>query len=226
MRLLDLFCKAGGASMGYHRAGFEVVGVDIEPQPHYPFEFNQADALEYVAEHGAEFDAIHASPPCQGYSRMRHLPWLKDRTWPLLIEPVRELLKKTGAVWVIENVADSPLNGALLCGAALGLPLARHRRFESNILLLFPPCPGHPVLFHGRSEMARRGDNGGVMGLQPGQDAATVLGIDWMTRDEMRQAIPPAYTEFIGRQLMAAVTGRNRYDCSEAISADLLMGER
>lgn len=225
-RLLDLFCKAGGAAKGYQRAGFYVVGVDIEPQPHYcGDEFYQADALEYVAERGRAFDAIHASPPCQGYSRMRHLPWLKDRTWPLLIEPVRELLQKTGAVWVIENVADSPLNGALLCGAALGLPLARHRRFESNILLLFPPCPGHPVLFQGRANMRKYGQGAGVTGLMDKQDPKQALGIDWMTGSEMRQAIPPAYTEFIGKQLMAAVMERNRYECSEAISADLLMGE-
>jgi 23S rRNA G2069 N7-methylase RlmK/C1962 C5-methylase RlmI len=95
-RLLDLFCKAGGAGMGYHRAGFDVVGVDHEPQPRYPFAFVQADALEYLAAHGHEYDAIHASPPCQGYSRLRHLPWLKGREWPLLIEPCRALLVQAG----------------------------------------------------------------------------------------------------------------------------------
>jgi len=205
MRLLDLFCGAGGAAMGYHRAGFEVVGVDIEPQPHYPFEFVQAEALQYCAEHGMEFDAIHASPPCQGYSRMRHLPWLKGREYPLLIYATREALQATGKIWVIENVADSPLNGALLCGAALGLPISRHRRFESNVLLLFPPCPGHPVSIHGKRNMRQYGADSGVMGLLPGQDAGQALGIDWQTSREMRQAIPPAYTEFIGRQLMAAL---------------------
>ncbi|RPJ40087.1 MAG: DNA cytosine methyltransferase [Planctomycetaceae bacterium] len=205
-RLLDLFCGAGGAAMGYHRAGFDVVGVDIEPQPHYPFEFHQADALEYVAAHGHEFDVIHASPPCQGYSRMRHLPWLRGREYPLLIDPVRELLEATGKPWVIENVADSPLNGALLCGAALGLPLVRHRRFESNILLLFPPCPGHKPMFHGGATMAYKyRHSGGVSGVIKGQDPRQALGIDWMTRDEMRQAIPPAYTEFIGLQLRRAI---------------------
>lgn len=202
MRLLDLFCGAGGAATGYHRAGFEIVGVDIAPQPHYPFEFVQGDALEYVAEHGREFDAIHASPPCQGYSRMRHLPWLRGKEYPLLIPATRTTLQATGKLWVIENVSDAPINGAELCGAALGLPIIRHRRFESSVMLLFPPCPGHPVLFHGTGNMAKRGRGGGVMGITGGSDPRAALGITWMTYKEMRQAIPPAYTEFIGKQLM------------------------
>lgn len=204
-RLLDLFCGAGGAGMGYHRAGFDVVGVDIAPQPHYPFEFHQADALEYCAAHGREYDAIHASPPCQGYSRMRHLPWLKGREYPLLIPVTRLALQATGKLWVIENVSDSPLIGGELCGAALGLPIIRHRRFESSVLLLFPACPGHPVLYAGPANMSKRGASHGVMGLQQGQDAAVALGIDWMTNREMRQTIPPAYTEYIGDQLMRAL---------------------
>lgn len=189
--------------MGYHRAGFEVVGVDIKPQPHFPFRFVQADALEYCAEHGAEFDAIHASPPCQGYSRMRHLPWLKDREYPLLIPVTRLALQATGKPYVIENVSDAPLMGAELCGAALGLPIVRHRRFESNVLLLLPPCPGHPVLYAGARTMCQRGRASGVMGLADGQSPADALGVDWMTQREMRQAIPPAYTEYIGWQLVA-----------------------
>lgn len=205
-RLLDLFCGAGGAGMGYHRAGFEVVGVDIEPQPHYPFSFVQADALEYVAKHGKEFDVIHASPPCQGYSRLRHLPWLKDRKYPMLIPATRKALQETGKVWIIENVTDSPLNGALLCGAALGLPIIRHRRFESSVLLLFPSCPGHPVLCSGSAVMGKKYKGSkGITGILPGNDPMEALDIDWMTSAEMRQAIPPAYTEFIGQQLMVAV---------------------
>jgi len=191
--------------MGYHRAGFEVVGVDIKPQPRYPFEFHQADALEYCAAHGAEFDVIHASPPCQGYSRLRHLPWLAGREYPLLIPVVRLALQATGRTYVIENVSDAPLNGAELCGAALGLPIIRHRRFESNILLLFPSCPGHPVLHHGRANMRKYGQGSGVTGLADGQDPRSALGIDWMTGRELRQAIPPAYTEYIGRQLLEAL---------------------
>ena len=204
MRLLDLFCGAGGAAMGYHRAGFEVVGVDIKPQPRYPFEFHQADALEYCSAHGREFDAVHASPPCQGYSRLRHLPWLCGREYPLLIPVTRLALQATGKMYVIENVADSPLDGALLCGAALGLSISRHRRFESNVLLLFPPCPGHSVLFHGGENMKKYGQGAGVTGLADGQDPREALGIDWMTGRELRQAIPPAYTEYIGRQLIEA----------------------
>ena len=202
MRLLDLFCGGGGAGMGYHRAGFDVVGVDIAPQRHYPFEFHQADALEYLAEHGHEFDVIHASPPCQGYSRMRHLSWLKGREYPLLIPVVRLMLQATGKPWVIENVSDAPLAGAELCGAALGLPIRRHRRFESSILLLFPSCPGHPVIHYGRANMHKHGDGAGVMGIHPGRQAGDAMGIDWMNGREFRQAIPPAYTEWIGKQLL------------------------
>lgn len=202
--MLDLFSGAGGAGTGYHQAGFEVVGVDIVKQPHYPFTFVLADALEYVAEHGREFDVIHASPPCQGYSRMRHLPWLKGKQYPLLIPAVREALQNTGRLWVIENVSDAPLNGAELCGAALGLPIIRHRRFESNILLLFPPCPGHDVIYSGNANMSKRGGASGVMGIPDGMDAREVMEVPWMTQREARQAIPPAYTRYIGRMLLEA----------------------
>ena len=106
MRLLDLFCGAGGAAMGYHRAGFyEIVGVDIAPQPRYPFEFARADALEYLAEHGHEFDAIHASPPCQGYSIMHNLPWLRGRDYPLLLLPTLEMLEGLGKPYVVGGKA-------------------------------------------------------------------------------------------------------------------------
>ncbi len=206
MRLLDLFCGAGGAARGYQLAGFHVTGVDIVPQPRYiGDEFHQADALEYCATHGREFDVIHASPPCQGYSRMRHLPWLAGREYPLLIPVTRLALQATGKMWVIENVSDSPLNGAELCGAALGLPIIRHRRFESRILLLFPSCPGHAVQFPGRSNMGAKGRKLGVMGVSAGDDPAVALGIHWMKGREIRQAIPPAYTEYIGRQLLQAL---------------------
>ncbi len=203
MKLLDLFCGAGGCGTGYHRAGFEVVGVDIAPQPRYPFEFHQGDALEYLAAHGEEFDVIHASPPCQGYSKLRHLPWLKGRVYPLLIGAVRDALIEIGRPWVIENVATAPLHGGELCGLALGLPVLRHRRFESNYLLLFPSCPGHPVLFAGKNQMSAKGRLGGIMGVLPGNDPRVALGCEWMTTREARQAIPPAYTEWIGQQLLS-----------------------
>lgn len=219
--LLDLFCKAGGAAVGYHRAGFDVVGVDHEPQPRYPFQFVQADALEAVLRIGHEFDAIHASPPCPGYSRLRHLPWLKHRTWPLLIGPVRNFLRAIGKPWVIENVMDAPLSGIVLCGRSFALPTFRHRRFESSEMLLAPPHAGHDgVVGHGRMVNDRRkgtlnagssrGSWGvGIITVAGGQfrkaDGEKALGIDWMTKDELADAIPPAYTEFIGRQLLRAV---------------------
>lgn len=132
--------------MGYYRAGFtEIVGVDNQPQKNYPFNFVQADALEYLAEHGHEFDAIHASPPCQGYSIMRNLPWLRHKEYPLLIDPIRELLDGTGKPWVIENVMGAHLPAGWLCGTMFGLPFYRHRAFESNWFWMQPGHPKHQV---------------------------------------------------------------------------------
>ncbi len=215
-RLLDLFCGAGGAGMGYHRAGFDVVGVDLHPQPRYPFEFHQADALTFPLD---GYDAIHASPPCQGYSRLRHLPWLKGREYPTLIPQTRALLEASGVPWVIENVVDAPLGGFIICGASLGLPISRHRAFESSVFMLVPPCPGHSTIQPGGATLGKRyTGSGGVTGVMKeisrnsmaghfaGVDRARkALGIDWMKRDELAQAIPPAYTELIGRALLAAV---------------------
>jgi DNA (cytosine-5)-methyltransferase 1 len=211
--------------MGYARAGFDVVGVDCHRQRRYPFQFIQADALEYLAARGREYDAIHASPPCQGYSRLRHLPWLRGKKWPLLIEPCRELLRSIGKPWVIENVEDAPLEGMVLCGRMFGLSVYRHRRFESNVLLMLPQHTKHDhVIGHGRLVNDRRkgtlnaGSGKGAWGqshivtVAGGQfkkvDGERALGIDWMTKAELCQAIPPAYTEHIGRQLLAVVTER------------------
>ncbi len=220
LRLLDLFCGGGGAAMGYHQAGFEVVGVDIKLQPRFPFDFVQADALEYVSRHGQEYDVIHASPPCQGYSRLRHLPWLKGREYPMLIPATRLALQATGNPWIIENVSDAPLMGGVLCGLSLGLPLSRHRHFESSHLLLFPPCPGHEALAHGGATMGRKyRSSGGITGINIGvqsripgighnagwRAAAEMMGIDWMIRDELAQAIPPAYTCWLGQQLRGMI---------------------
>lgn len=207
MRLLDLFCGAGGAGEGYSRAGFDVTGVDHQPMPNNPHTFIQADALEYLEAHGHEYDAIHASPPCQGYSRMRHLPWLKGREYPLLINPVRELLQKIGKPWVIENVEDAPLqSGITLCGTMFGLRVYRHRRFESSHMLLAPPHQKHEhVIGSGRllNDRADAGETGFVSLVGKGslETSQKAMGIDWMTRKELAQAIPPAYTEFIGKQL-------------------------
>lgn len=206
--LLDLFCGAGGAAMGYHRAGFDVIGIDIKPQPHYPFTFIQGDALNPPVDL-SRFDAIHASPPCQGYSRLRHLPWLRNRKWPLLIEPIKNLLSKSGVPWIIENVEDAPLSGIVLCGTMFNRPLYRHRVFESSNLLLQPAHESHrEVIGHGRMVNDRRkGNNAGIVTVAGGQfrkaDAVRALEIDWMTVDELAEAVPPSFTEFIGRQLMA-----------------------
>ena len=195
-RLLDTFCKAGGAGMGYHRAGFEVVGVDIEEQKNYPFEFHQADAIEFIREHGHKFDAIHASPPCQRYSSMANIHQNSD-THPDLIAPTREVLEKSGKLYVIENVEGAPLRiDLMLCGTMFGLRIRHHRIFESSILMpILTPACNHVDLydrFHG-GEMAR---NERVK-------MSAVMGIDWfMTREEVRNAIPSAYTEFIGKQLI------------------------
>lgn len=211
LRLLDLFCCAGGAGMGYHRAGFDVVGVDIEPQPNYPFEFIQADALEYLAEHGHKFDVIHASPPCQGYTALKAV---HGNQWPLLIEPVRELLDTIGKPYVIENVQGAPVRRDLtLCGEMFGLSVIRHRYFElggwSTEPMPHVPHRGrvggwrHGEHFDG-PYFAVYGEGGGKGSVAQWQQA---MGIDWTDiRREIAEAIPPAYTEFIGRQLLAAIT--------------------
>jgi DNA (cytosine-5)-methyltransferase 1 len=204
MRLLDLFCGAGGAGMGYHRAGFEVVGVDNHPMPRYPFEFHQADALEYLAAHGHEFDAIHASPPCQGYSVTQRIHGYE---YPLLIEDVRALLIETGKPYIIENVMAAPMeNPTVLDGRMFGLKVIRQRQFETNWFLLAPPPERVKVYTHsGKGYSAHR--NGATHITVAGHnydfnDGKAAMKIDWMTKDELAEAIPPAYTEFIGRQLV------------------------
>lgn len=211
-RLLDLFCGAGGAAMGYHRAGFDVVGVDLDPQPRYPFEFHRMDALSlpaWLIAHG--FDAVHASPPCQEVSSTRHLrdaQGKKGRTVNLIPE-TRALLRATGLPYVIENVPRAPLlDPVWLCGSMFGLavergPLRRHRGFESNVLLLSLPDThrqqGRPLGVYGsmRDDIPRGGRT--VESLAEGQ---ALMGIDWMPWGDLVEAIPPAYTEFIGRQLL------------------------
>lgn len=204
-RLLDLCCKAGGASMGYHNAGFEVVGVDIEPQRHYPFEFHQGDALTYLAEHGHEFDALAGSPPCQAWTLAQRI---QGRTHPDLIEPMRRLFQESGLPYVIENVEGAPLlNPIMLCGAMFpGLGTYRHRLFESNIPIQVPAHPEHKVPTTKMGRTPKPGEFMHVVGNFSGvAQAKAAMGIGWMVRDELREAIPPAYTEFIGRQLLAVV---------------------
>lgn len=199
--------------MGYHRAGFDVVGVDIEPQPNYPFEFHQGDALEYLRQHGQGFDAIHASPPCQRYSVASKSHNGKADTHPDLVGPTRDALAETGAVWIIENVIGAPLVGAVvLCGTMFpGLRVLRHRQFESNCRLNVPGCKPHPLCYTVDKRKPHYGQldemtafvmvNGG--GNCSKVAAADAMGIGWMTKTEMNDAIPPAYTEFLGLQLRA-----------------------
>jgi DNA (cytosine-5)-methyltransferase 1 len=213
-RLLDLFCGAGGAAMGYHRAGFDVVGVDVEPQPRYPFEFHQADAMTWPL---AGFDVIHASPPCQGYSTTQQFT---AGAYPLLVLRVLELLKSQASPWVIENVEGAPLpqqatldgaHGVMLCGTMFGLgtvryKLRRHRLFETSLPIAQLPdrCAADPrftIGIYGNATRAR-GTTGPSLGMDQGQAA---MGINWMTGDELCEAIPPAYTEHIGAQLRAAL---------------------
>jgi DNA (cytosine-5)-methyltransferase 1 len=207
--------------MGYHRAGFDVTGVDIKPQLRFPFAFIQGDALEYVAAHGHEFDAIHASPPCQKFTTLRTMH--NAREHEDLLTPCRELLNATGLPWVIENVPGSPVHhGITLCGTLFGLgvevydgwrELRRHRWFETSTLMLAPKCRhrGATIGIYGDHARDRRRKPGvRARGIDfPDADklrlAREAMGIDWMNWREISQAIPPAYTEYIGRQLIQAV---------------------
>lgn len=203
--LLDLFCGAGGAGMGYHRAGFHVVGVDLSPQPNYPFEFVRADALAYLMEYGAHFDAVHASPPCQRYSAMSKCRPELAATYPDLVSPIRSLMP-SNVPYVIENVPGAPLlEPTMLCGHMFGLELYRHRLFESNLPIDGPPHLPHTI----PASKAGHWRPGTVMSISghvsPMWKAREVMGIDWCNREELAEAIPPAYTEHIGRQLIATL---------------------
>lgn len=231
-RLLDLFCGAGGASVGYERAGFDVVGVDIAPQKNYPFRFWQLDVLTLEPWVLSAFDAIHASPPCQAYSVTRHLT---TKEHPDLVADTRHLLSETGLPYVIENVVGAPLiDPVMMCGSSFGLDVRRHRLFETNWLLFVPPCAhgwqtprfetqishtranqrrrkglatvvsvsGHETNFYRSGVVQVNGYGSAGSGVELWREA---MDIDWMTRDELAQAIPPVYTEVIGHQLMAHV---------------------
>jgi len=204
MRLLDLFCGAGGAAMGYHRAGFtEIVGVDIKPQPRYPFTFVQGDALAYLEAHGHEFDAIHASPPCQKYSWAAKR-W-KDRERADLVAPTRAALMRVGKPWTMENVIGAPLaRHVVLCGTQFGLEVLRHRRFESSVFLLMPGARCRHAGSVRGGEYVTVAGHGGENAKGRGNRAAKqrAMGIDWMNDQELNEAIPPAYTEFLGKQLL------------------------
>jgi len=201
MKLLDLFCGAGGAAMGYHRAGFEVVGVDINTQPNYPFEFIQADAFKYLEEHGHKFDVIHASPPCQGYSEAT--PITTKYKHPLLIGETRRHINKIGKPYIIENVEGSRKylkNPIMLCGTMFGLAVWRHRYFEVFPFWFLSPftCKhiGHPVTINPPANARKH------QGKRDFEKEKKAMQIDWMSKQEISQAIPPAYTEYIGKELL------------------------
>lgn len=215
-RLLDAFCCDGGAGRGYRLAGFEVVGVDIAPRPAYPYEFLQGDAIEFIKAHAHEFDAIHASPPCQGEgaptkgtNAARNAR--QGRAHPRLITPTREALDATGLPYVIENVAGSTVRKDLmLCGEMFGLPILMHRWFElSGWNLAQPAHPEHRGRVRGWRHgeyfdgpyIACYGKGGGKASVAEMQAAK---GIDWTDDHEaLREALPPAYTRYVGEALMA-----------------------
>lgn len=220
--LLDLFCGQGGASKGYKDAGFEVVGVDIEPQPRYPFTFFQYDALKVlgilVADGHMEtklgreyrlsdFAAIHTSPPCQAYTNAQRI---NGNDHPDLIEPVRFMLKATGLPYVIENVPGAPLNNPVtLCGEMFRIETYRHREFETNWHLPKLEHPFHEAKITKMGRPPVDGEYMHIVGNFSGVDKAReIMGMPWATRDGLREAIPPAYTRFIGQHLMVQVNSK------------------
>lgn len=210
LRALDLFCCGGGAGMGLHRAGFEVVGVDIEPQPKYPFEFFQADALDFPLD---GYDFIWASPPCQRYSDLARRNG-NASDYPDLVGPIRRRLLNINTAWVIENVEGAPLRtDLLLCGTMFpSLRVLRHRIFELSFTCAQPKHPKHPLVFthdkrkphHGKLDQDSsfvQVTGGGNCSINNARDA---MGIDWLGKYELNQAVPPAYSEYIAKQFLAS----------------------
>lgn len=203
-KALDLFCGAGGASVGYAAAGFEVCGVDIQAQPNYPFAFCQADAMVFDIR---GFDLVVASPPCQRYSKAQRI---QNNEHPDLIAPLRERMQRSGAMHVIENVVGAPLvNPVELCGAMFGLRTYRHRWFECSFSVEAPSHPEHTAPLRKMGRPVQDGEFMHVVGNFSGVERAReAMGIDWMKRDELREAIPPAYAEYIGRAALAHIQQR------------------
>jgi DNA (cytosine-5)-methyltransferase 1 len=213
-RILDLFCKAGGAARGYQLAGFDVVGVDLAPQPRFPGPFLQADALKLDQRFLRSFDAIHASPPCQAHTAMKAAPGAKAHQD--LIPATRALLQASGLPYVIENVVGAPLLGpVMLCGSHFGLgaqgcQLRRHRLFEANFSIAQPMCAhAGPVIGvyggHARRRSAKHGGRGTRDVWDGGHVAACreAMGIDWATLSEISEAIPPVYARHVGVALLS-----------------------
>jgi len=213
-RLLDLFCGAGGAAKGYHDAGFEVVGVDIKPQPRFPFEFHQRDVMTFdvLDIYGFAPDVIHASPPCQAHSDLQKQ---SKREYPDHIAASRRFLERSGLPYVIENVEGAPLvDPVMLCGTMFpGLRVLRHRLFESNFPIDQPPHGKHPLVFTHDKRKAHYGlldqDDSFVQVTGGGNctvaNKRAAMGVPWMTGHEANEAIPPAYAEYIGSQLLRAI---------------------
>lgn len=208
-RLLDLFCGAGGCSVGYHRAGFDVVGVDLRSQPHYPFPFHQADALTFPLD---GFDVIHASPPCQAYTQSSLSQRNAGKVYPDLLAATRDRIAAAGVPWVIENTPGAPMRADyVLCGCMFGLmSLRRERWFETSWrgfalhMAHDHRAPAISVVGHGTPSWVRK-----TLGRNPTiAEYRACMDIDWMNRDELSQAIPPAYTEYIGTQLLPLLNMR------------------
>lgn len=214
-RILDLFCGAGGAAMGLHRAfpEAEIVGVDIKEQPRYPFKFVRGDAMEYPLE---GFDFVWASPPCQHFTKYKNARKDLPNRYPDLIVPVRKKLEGSGAWWVIENVVGAPLlNPIVLCGSMFGLDVRRHRLFEMNFWALQPPCshdwqpnrfPGGRSRERGHARVKCRGTVEVGRWNIPIETQEAAMGIDWMELEELSEAIPPAYSEWVGKACRAIIS--------------------
>ena len=210
LKLLDLFCGAGGASRGYADAGFEVTGIDVKHGKRYPFAYIRGDARDYLnPEFLQQFDVIAASPPCQTFSATKHLRNAQGKSTSKvnMIPEVREALIASGKPYIIENVPNAPLiNPVQLCGSAFGLKVRRHRLFESNISLTGSWCDhknqGKPIGIYGsmRDEIPNGGHTAKTM-----SEAHDAMGIDWMIWGELVESIPPAYTRYIGMQICDAI---------------------
>lgn len=209
--LLDLFCCQGGASAGYAAAGFRIAGVDLYAQPRYPYPFVRYDALAFLQallDLGTtglgRYAAIHASPPCQAHTNAQRI---QGREHPDLIAPVRELLDQTGLPYIIENVVGAPLKSpVMLCGATLGLHTYRHRLFESNVTLTVPEHQPHDQQQIKMGRPLEDGDFYQAVGhFSNVPYVKTDLGVPWMSREGIKECIPPAYTKYLGRQLLEAI---------------------
>lgn len=217
MKCLDLFCCAGSAGYGYSLAGFDVTGIDRDVQPEYPLRFVQADALEYVAAHGREYDFIHASPPCQHFTKYRNCRKNLKASYEDLIVETCDALIATGRPYVIENVVGAPLlNPITLCGSMFGLDVRRHRLFESNIALAQPVCD-HSVWQPNRFPGGRSRERGNARVLCRGTvevgrwniplvTQQRAMGIDWISDvRKLSESVPPAYMRFIGAQMRTEI---------------------